>query len=205
MQTEITNTSIKQPNSNRDKSRKKWLIGALSVTVALIVLLFINLNWVVVGYEYVFKFDHFSEGQKIYLPKRNPFNHNRPIQTVVLMKLIKPLNEREIDTMLISDRQKTILKAKIDPSAKPYLINAGDVVRCFDKSSLVGTYAGHDVERVMSNVNTLVFVNTYIIKPDTKALEVQNYHDLPEGYTWANNNYYIAPVLVSNEDQSNLK
>lgn len=198
MQEEISNTSTKQPNAKPNNGRKKWLIGGAIILLLIVALL--NFNWVVVGYEYAFKFDHFSQGQKIYLRKKAPFN-NHPIQAVVLMKLIKPLNEREIDTMLISERQKAILKAKIDPSAKPYLISTGDAVKDFDKTGFIGVYVDHNVERMMSNVNTPVFVNVYVIKPDSRALEVERYHDLPTGYTWANDNYYIAPLFVSNESK----
>lgn len=195
MQTETSNTSTKLPNSRPNKGRKKWLISGAIILIAGI-LIAVNFTTIRIYYNYLFKAAHFNKGDKIYLQKIK-LPDGDYYRGVILFRMIKPLNEREIDTLEIADRQKAILKAKIDPSAKPYLFRTGQGVNIRDKSGFLGIYEGQQM-------CTIKFGDKYFhymyYKIDSFTPELSG-RELPDGYTYADNVYYVEPFNLSAEVQ----
>jgi hypothetical protein len=194
MQTETSNTT-KQPNAKPNNGRKKWLIGGAIILLAGI-LIAVNFTTVKLYCAYVFKCPHFSKGDRIYL-KKTKLPDGDYFRGLILFRMIKPLNEREIDTLEITDRQKAVLKAKIDPSAQPYLFETGQGVNIRDKSGFLGIYEGQRMCTARFGDKSFRYM---FYKIDNFTPELAG-RELPEGYTYADNIYYVEPFYLSAEVQ----
>lgn len=194
MQTEISNTT-KQPNAKPNNGRKKWLIGGAIILLAGI-LIAVNFTTVRIYYNYLFKAAHFNKGDKIYLQKIK-LPDGDYFRGAMLYRMVKPLNEREIDTLEITDRQKAVLKAKIDASAKPYLFRTGQGVNIKGKSGFLGIYEGQQMCTLKLGNKSF---NGIFYKIDNFTPELAG-RLLPDGYTYADNVYYIEPFNLSAEVQ----
>lgn len=144
----------------------------------------------------MFKAKHFSKGDKIYLQKTQTTDGDY-IRGVLLYRMIKPLNEREIDTLEITDRQKAILKAKINPTAQPYIFRTGQGVKIKDKSGFLGIYEGQQMCTAKFGDKNFHYM---YYKIDSFTPELSG-RELPEGYTYADDVYYIEPFNLSTEVQ----
>jgi hypothetical protein len=181
------------PPTSKSQKRKSWLI-ALACIVLLSGLVYFNLNRLYVTYEYLFKLEHFSSGDKLYLV--------RPEHAFDLMRLVRPLTEDEIDKMDISDAEKAVLNLKIASGLKPYLLYTRDYITADAKHSFVAYYISHDVMHTMTMEKTLVLTNVFAIKPTKSSLNLYTSDSwgentkIPKGYTYANDTYYIYPEFV---------
>lgn len=130
----------------------------------------------------------FNEGDSIYI---------RHKYCETLYRLVRPLNEQDVDTMNISDAQKQDLKLKLNPLAKPYLISIGSCVSTKKESRSIGQFIKQEKltihNPVKDNFHESIF---YIIHPNQANLDAgETYYKEPgppEGYTWDNFNFYLS-------------
>lgn len=141
----------------------------------------------------------FSKGDSIYI------NHKF---CETLYRLVRPIEERDVDTMKISDVEKDALKLKLNPLAKPYLIVTGNCVSTTANSKSIGQYIEQERLTIHNpNNNTFHESTFYIIHPNKANLTIGDPYSkepgLPEGYIWANHNYYLSAKRAFNTQQKN--
>ncbi|NCD70787.1 hypothetical protein [Mucilaginibacter agri] len=189
-----------QTNSNPGKKNKGLLIGLIALIVLGGVAL-ANFTSVKLTFEYLFQFDHFSSGDNVYIKSKFFKTDSASFK---LCRLIRPMTEHDVDSLNLSSSAKAELKLKLNPSLKPYLISTHDEVAVGRKQHLIGTYISHEMLELRLQDQHAV-LNFYTIHPTEQALKIDSYYlkypDLPAGYTWANNTYYIAPMFLSNSPQ----
>ncbi|OKS84844.1 hypothetical protein [Mucilaginibacter polytrichastri] len=212
--TKPVNTNLK-PNNKAitKKSYKGWLIF-IGVIILLCGSIFLNKttkNWFYLTYYYVVKFDHFNYGDKVYIEK-NYFSTYKDATAIGFYRLIRPLKDKEIDTILfMSDSKKDSLK-HLNKSLENYAINCKVFI---DKDSLgkykttcVGTYIDHKLLNIKgfdeNRKEIIGRVHFYSVKPDKKVLYIDPsphfYNDeFPRNYTWASDTLYLIPFDLSNK------
>jgi hypothetical protein len=139
----------------------------------------------------------FSKGDSIYI------NHKF---RETLYRLVRPLNEHDIDTMNITDAEKHDLKLKLNPLAKPYLIGTGYSVSTTKDSRSIGQFIKEEKFTVHNAMKDNFYeANLFLIHPNKANLRVgQAYHKEPgppEGYTWDNFNLYLSSKRAFNTYQ----
>lgn len=204
------------PENNNSKSNNKaiakknytgWLIFVV-VIILLFGSIFLNRTskgWFYLAYYYVVKFDHFNYGDKVYINK-DYFSTYKKATGIGFYRLIRPLKDEEIDTILfMSDLKKNSLK-HLNKSLKNYAIECKVFI---DKDSLgkykttnVGTYIDHKILNIKGfDENRKEFtglVHFYSVKPNKKILYIDPFpqfdnNEFPRNYTWANDTLYLMP------------
>ena len=141
----------------------------------------------------------FNKGDSIYI------KHNF---CETLYRLVRPLKEHDIDKMDISDTEKDALKLKLNPLAKSYLIVTGNCVSTTVNSKSIGQFIEQEKLTIHNpNNNTFHESTFYIVHPNKANLTIGEPYSkepgLPEGYTWANHNYYMSAKGASNIYEEN--
>lgn len=182
---------------------KKFRYYVLIISICFIALILClsitSRNIIYVGYEYIFKMNHFSAGDNIYLKDFRKKKDGPIKQLIGLERLIRPINKQDVDNMLISNEEKVKLKATLNPLLKTYLINTNSTITYHNSDEPVATYIKHCflLSKAESS-NHYVWVNEFAIAPMASNLTIddqENYH-LPAGYTWADTTYYIGPIFT---------
>lgn len=196
--------------TSKKKSKKGWLI-AIGTIIVLIATSLLNIkvrNIVFCGYYYIFKFDHFSEGDDVYASK-TPFQ-NKQINAIGIYRLMRPLQPEELEK---TDRYSR-LDINIDKDSA-YNVNGSQVaVTCFkyftldkmrkEHSSLIGSYIDCKLLDVFIDDKKQKRLKSvfYSIIPNEKLVEsgIIYFPRLPVNYTWVDSTLYIIPANVSNKD-----
>lgn len=178
---------------HKKSTKKKWIvvIGLLMVISALITYNFKLLK----AYYYDFQFNKFTAGTKMYPP--NYYMTDTISPTISLYRLIRPVNEDEIDAMPIEAWKKALMKNDIKSPDDLKMFEtvkeiAGDSLAKY-KNWCIGTY----VDRKFIFINDEKFSSYepyYQIKPNWPMVAETNTlltKPLPDGYTYADDNYYV--------------
>ncbi|GAA4093210.1 hypothetical protein [Mucilaginibacter panaciglaebae] len=166
-------------------------------------------NLAYTGYYWLFKFDHFSSGDRVYASV-NCMNQTQ-FGALALFRLMRPLTLDELKLMdQFTEPNLHIDKRHINSNGKPILVRCDKYLlkekMKIQHSTYLGTYikanylaiAAIDGNHKNTTVNTIFFA----IKPNPLVLanyEINNY-TLPINYTWADSTLYIIPFDVSNKD-----
>jgi hypothetical protein len=166
-------------------------------------------NLAYAGYYWLFKFDHFSSGDKVYASKS--FMNQTQFGALGLFRLMRPLTSDQLEIMdQLTEPYLHIDKRHIDSNAKPILVRCDKYLvkekMKIQHSAYIGDYIKSEYLPIAAMVNEgqQGTVNTifYAIKPNPRILtnfEINRY-TLPANYTWADSTFYIIPFNVSNKD-----
>ncbi|WP_216350985.1 hypothetical protein, partial [Mucilaginibacter polytrichastri] len=168
--------------------------------IILVAVIAVNFTKVMLTSRYFFVYEHFNAGDNVYI-KSGFFRTDT--STFTLARLIRAQTERDIDSLNLSAEDKAELKLKINPTLQPYLIGTHDIIAVAKKTPLVGSYIKHEtLYMVNKKTHKKVPVIFYAVHPTEQVLKIDSYYlkypDLPTGYTWADNTYYINPNWLSN-------
>ena len=185
---------------------KKWII-AFSI-LCIIALGYFKLNYLVMGYYYVFKFDHFEAGDKVYIAQT--YFNDKSVNALGTMELIRPLTKADLDTMGYTFKEKLTITPQINDSLKPYLSHLGpsfdiDKMKQY-KSGFIGTFKGYKITYVKDISNKHYVRALYaIIEPNKKVFD-KDYsftYAPPKNYTLADSNIYVVPFYISRNELAN--
>jgi hypothetical protein len=152
-------------------------------------------------YLYLFKYEHFSPGDKLYYRFAKGLKGSSDV--FKLYRSIRPINEHDIDSMETDPETRAKIKLTIDHTLQPYLIESPDELTIPAPGSFIGNYITHEIKRVRFHGGLMGFDNMYSLSPNTNNLKIDtyslNYPDLPKGYVWADNIYYLPGIIFSKE------
>jgi hypothetical protein len=164
------------------------------------------------GYYWLFKFDHFSSGDKIYAS--GSFVDDKKATAIPLYRIMRPLTSDELNDMdEFKKSQLHINEHNIDLNAKPiavwchkWLIKSGMEAQ---HSSFIGTYWGSNylgIKGEDKNHNPRILHTIFFaIKPNQRVFldhgdEIYK-EELPVNYTWADSTFYIIPFAAANKNR----
>ncbi|MES2807035.1 MAG: hypothetical protein V4619_00320 [Bacteroidota bacterium] len=165
------------------------------------------------GYYWLFKWDHFNKGDKMYASKKF-IKADKSITIIGIFKLMRPLTLDELTHLdpFLADKIHLDEK-KINPNAEPILVYCH---KGFSRekmnaqpSTYIGTYLGssylsmegEDANRNKVNFKTIFFK----IKPNKNIfLDNEGYlskYELPPNYIGVDSTLYIFPFDAANTEQ----
>lgn len=177
-------TSINQTSKKFNNKRKAiWIIiGCLAVLIAL----FFYNKVLIKAYYYDFKSNHLSKGDKVYA--KDVFLNDKPSETLSFFRLAKSTTSSKI---LILRTKKEI----VNDSLHKY--KTACIATYIDNVFVPATF--HDRKGM---------TNMFAVLPNWKMTKGANalYNDMPEGYEFFDNNFYIYQLFVTdNESPAFLK
>ncbi|OKS84848.1 hypothetical protein [Mucilaginibacter polytrichastri] len=175
--------------------KNKGLIIAI-ICIAIIGLI-VSLNWHQLRAQYHLLTGHqFKAGDKLYATPKI-FEGDPKNNSVILMRLVRPLTVADIDKMNINAAKKEVLKKNIDPQAQSYLIYGGESAdyQRFNEAhtAFAGKYLGKAVLNFRNVTDKKLVPETFcIIEPNEDVMIGKYLHlaTIPENYTWADNTFY---------------
>ncbi|GGH03691.1 hypothetical protein [Mucilaginibacter phyllosphaerae] len=204
--------SQKSSSYSTTKSRRgKFKISIITVCITCVILLgYFNLNYLVIGYYYVVKFDHFNEGDKVYIAET--YFKNQNIDALGTMELIRPLKKEDLDTLGYTFGEKLKISPQLNDTLKPYLKYLGpsfDIYKMRQfKSGLIGTFKGYKI-RYVKDISGKYYVRAVyaLINPDKRIFN-KDYlavYPPPANYILADSDIYVMPLDISKNELSNFK
>jgi hypothetical protein len=197
---------IDQPVTKHKKHLNTWIL--LTVLFVCSIIIVFKWDWVHARYSHIIH-DHFKSGDKLYA-KPGLFDRKSTMTSLFVGRLIRPINETDIDLMNISAEQKALRKKKLNPSLKEYLISTNcyfDKNRLIEaKSAFIGTYIEHAF--LPFNFGDASGEDSfYAITPNKSSLTDLSFDfKMPSNYVWSNHNFYVfEESIVNNEFQSFVK
>jgi|GEM_PF-2791575 len=200
--------------TEKKKSKKGWLIVIGAILIALLAISFSNIkirNRIYLGYYYIFKFDHFSEGDDIYVSKS--LFQNKQANAIPLFRLMRPLQPDELNKIERYSR----LDINIDKDAA-YNVNDSPVaIPCYkyftvrkieaEHSALIGSYIDCKTFNVFIDDKKQKKLKNifYSIIPNKAVVEDEPIYflNLPVNYTWVDSTLYVLPSDISNKNPLN--
>ncbi len=160
--------------------------GALFLTLA--VALFAWGLHALVNHDASKTWDKVKSGDSLYAANNFFTNHDNN-NVIYTYQLIRPAMASDIDTMSIADWQKVKMKSQLDTTLKPQLIRAdfnfwADSM-FKEKTAYLGTFIKKDsIDKNMED-------RWYVVKLNVKPGQPGNKEELPNGYIYADTNFYI--------------
>ena len=193
--------------NTENKRRIGWILPA-ATTVVVIVLIIFNWDWFHTRYTHL-THHNFKSGDKVYA-KPDLFDSKSKMNSLFVGRLIRPLNETDIDLMNINAQKKAVLKKQINSSLKEYLISTKcyfDKSRFMEiKSAYLGNYIDHAYLQFKLDENTFEEDSFYALSPNKEALKDFSYDfKMPVNYTWANGNHYIFEESSADQEFSSFQ
>jgi len=192
----MTDQTIKKRNY------KGWIIS-ICLTAIAILLISSNWYWLRANYSNLTR-NHFKPGQKVYaIPFI--FDANPKFSSIGILRMIRPINELDIDLMKIPEAQKTTMRNKLNQSLKPCLIFTYKMFTATDlkqvKSSFVGYYISHKIYDLMGTNVDLTKGSYCEIKPNTALIhDHSESFKMPNNYTWADSKYYLSTENIADDE-----
>ncbi|HEK20985.1 MULTISPECIES: hypothetical protein [unclassified Mucilaginibacter] len=208
----MTHSTTTTNTTEKPKSKKFiWIAGLL--VCAILVAGYLNFNYLRIVYAYHFKWNNFKNGDKVYVSPA--YFADKDVNSLGALRLVRPLNYKDLDKMELSADKKQELRSKIDTNLKPYMcFGVGgfyfdDFMRY--KSGNIGTYDGKLIANVQYSYKSqklLLPDVLYIIKPNKRVFTSPAsdiYLRVPENYTLADSNIYVTPSQVSPKELINFR
>lgn len=211
-QTPGPNNSLhKHQKNNRKTNAKGWIIGVCLITIAIIG--YLNFSYyITLGYDYLFKYPHLSKGDKVYVSQS--YFDNKRVNALGTSRLIRPITRQDIGPLGLTDKEVNDIKLSDTSSLKPYVL---PLTENFDldemkkqKSGYIGTFIKSSLVRVKTDEGPYMLIIAYVIEPNKKVFDqdqndYEHKYGIPKNYTFANNDIYLDPLLISNVELSNFK
>ncbi|MCO5936153.1 hypothetical protein NAF17_11455 [Mucilaginibacter sp. RB4R14] len=203
-----TDTQLTPGQAKKPKGLKKSTIIIILTCITLLALAATAFfNWEYLRLYYLnARYNKLQAGNKLY---ELPYNA-KDTMNVDLYSLIRPITDKDIDDLQITELEKDIAKKALPTSKTTYLyvtpwhISANILNKL--RSTYIGTYQGSDILDVFIDEKT--FKGLYfIIKPNKKALvkDDYDYFKLPKGYTWADGPFYVSVYDISEQESPEFK
>jgi len=185
------------------KNNYRSLLLGICLTALTVILICFNWYWLRANYINLTR-NHFKTGQKVFVIPQL-FDANSKFSNIGVLRMIRPVNELDIDLMNISDSQKASLKKKLDPSLKPYLIFNhmwfGATELKAAKTSFIGNFITHEILNTMGEKGNLIKYSFCQISPRSDLLyDNSQSFKMPYNYTWANSKYYLLTESITDEE-----
>ena len=204
------NSPTAHQKNNRKSNTKGWIIGACVITIVIIG--YININYIALGYDYLFKYPHFNKGDKVYV-SQNYFDDKR-WGAIGTLRLVQPITSQDVENSGLIGKKVNDIKLSDAPSLKPYLLSLTGVFN-FDKvkkqkSGYIGTFIKSSFYYLKVPDGKYILTIAYVIEPNKKVFtqdqdDYQHEYRVPKDYTFADNNTYIYPLWISNVELSNFR
>jgi hypothetical protein len=130
-------------------------------------------------------------------------------RTIPLKRMIRPINQSDIDTMNISLLEKRKMSAQLDTSnTEQRIADLSDIIIPQDSifkygTAFVGTFLSKDSTTKTFEGNMVNKI--YAIIPNNQLVKTGYEQKIPKGYILANNYYYVNPEDVRLEEPNALK
>jgi hypothetical protein len=185
-------------STNPETKTRKIAILIAAVVVAISIFAF-NKHNINVYFTNTFGIP-FKVGDKVYAESA-VFGSDKNKNGLGIYRLIRPLNESDIDVMQITDRQKAEMKKKLNPSLREYMVCPNQLFTkehlVQNKSAFIGTFLDHKVSEVLNfsldgKKTTYLKESFLAIKLNESSLDDYSYlFKMPANYTWADGNRYV--------------
>lgn len=166
------------------------------------------------GYYWLFKFDHFNTGSKMYAS--NNFINDNKSNGLVLYRIMRPLTSEELRSMDTFEKSKlNIDEDHINAEAKPLAVSCNKWLTKsgmkLQHSSYVGTYLDSKYLAINGTDKdhnpVILHMLFYAINPNQHVF-VDNgriyKNELPVNYTWADSTLYLPAMFVAKKDHENV-
>ncbi|TSD67593.1 hypothetical protein FFF34_009440 [Inquilinus sp. KBS0705] len=191
--------------ATKKKKGSRVTLAVLAVLIVTICTGYYYRDYLLLKY-YDFKTNPFTSNSNVYAPGGmvNSIGKYGSFK-ITFYRIIRPIGPNEIDRLPLSADQKALAIQSIKTNRKSYIIRSNCYIStdslCKYKTACIGKYKGSNI--LLENENEDYYPNTfYEILPNKKAL-IQGdlkINDLPIGYVWADNKYYIPPFDVTNQE-----
>ncbi|MFA6085572.1 hypothetical protein [Mucilaginibacter sp.] len=184
-----------EPGAPQKTKKRKYFLFAITAVIICLAVIGLQNRDIVVRYYHYSKIHHFSNGDKIYV--RNKVFNDTSFKDIFIYRLIRPLNEKDIEESNLDELKKSILRKSLEFKTELKVILSDDAILLDNlrknKSRLAGTFAGKVFINETTKKGEKLSLLAYAIKPLKNTIG-EDYHalaELPFGYTYADNQYYI--------------
>ncbi|MFD1255711.1 hypothetical protein ACFQ3S_02800 [Mucilaginibacter terrae] len=203
----MTIDTITNQKTPKYKRYKAWIISAFIITV--ISAIFISNREYLDMYYINFRYNDYEPGDKIYAKNfyLNDVNEEGEGYNLDLYQLVRPINESDVDAMDLDLYKKSVIKANLNSSHKPYIMERGWQISgdslCKHNSAVIGTYVRYEIVNIRLD-DEFHPVLHYVINPNRNALIkdgiISHKYKMPDDYLDSDSTFYVSLLdLGTNE------